>query len=157
VTIPFDRCFESGHNYVAIEHASYLQCSECIRLNQSCENLSLEHLEYTTREYQCKINEDEKKLAQLLARLRCNRILLQQAEKRVLEERTGRAAKADAVHGSGTSSELRVVAGAGLSSMSPAALSYMDFLGGRVADILGTTAATANDSVYHTASPSGAS
>lgn len=82
VAIPCDRCFVSGHTCIAMENASRLRCSECVRLGRPCVNLSWESLDRTREEYQKKIDEDEELLAQVLARLMRNKKILKQAEQR---------------------------------------------------------------------------
>lgn len=82
VDIPCDRCFSSGHTCIAMENASRLRCSECVRLGRPCVNLSWESLDRTREEYQRKIDEDEEELAKLLTRLMRNKKILRQAENR---------------------------------------------------------------------------
>jgi len=59
-----------------------LKCSECVRQGRPCVNLSWESLDRTREEYKRKIEEDETRLAELLARLLRNKKILRQAEER---------------------------------------------------------------------------
>jgi hypothetical protein len=82
VDLPCDRCFLSGHTCIAMENASRLRCSECVRLGRPCVNLSWESLDRTREEYQRKVDEDEAELARVLTRLMRNKKILRQAENR---------------------------------------------------------------------------
>lgn len=65
-----------------MENSSRLKCSECVRQNKPCVNLSWESLDRTREEYQKKIDEDEEELAKIMARLLRNKKILRQAEER---------------------------------------------------------------------------
>jgi hypothetical protein len=81
IPIPCNRCFESGRDCIAMPE-SRLKCSECTRLGRACVNLSWTSLDKTREEYQKKVDEDEKALAEIMARLIRNKKILRQAEER---------------------------------------------------------------------------
>jgi hypothetical protein len=80
-SVPCNCCFESGHDCIAMPE-SRLKCSECTRLGRACVNLSWTSLDKTREEYQKKVDEDEKALAEIMARLIRNKKILRQAEER---------------------------------------------------------------------------
>lgn len=59
-----------------------LKCSECVRAQKPCVNLSWPSLDRTREEYQKKVDEDEALLATVLARLMRNKKILAQAKER---------------------------------------------------------------------------
>lgn len=61
---------------------SGLKCAACVRAGKPCVNLSWASLDKTREEYQKKVDEDEKLLAEVLARLMRNKKILKQAEER---------------------------------------------------------------------------
>lgn len=63
-----------------MEHNSRLHCSDCVRLGRPCVDLSWEHLNHTRKECQAMIDEDQKELARIFARLTRNLDTLHQAE-----------------------------------------------------------------------------
>lgn len=65
---------------------SKLKCSECVRLGKSCVTLSWSSLDKTREEYQKKVDEDEKLLAEVISRLLRNKKILRQAEKRARDK-----------------------------------------------------------------------
>jgi len=61
---------------------SQLKCAECVRLGRPCVNMSWSSLDKTRDEYKKKVEEDEKELAVVIARLLRNKKILAQAEER---------------------------------------------------------------------------
>lgn len=59
-----------------------LKCAECTRLGHPCVNLSWVSLDKTREEYQKKVEEDEKLLAEVVSRLMRNKKILKQADER---------------------------------------------------------------------------
>jgi hypothetical protein len=84
VTIPCDRCAKSGKVCVVMTRSNYsrLKCSECVRQNKPCVNISWDSLDRTREDYQRKVDEDEVELAKITARLVKNKRILRQAEER---------------------------------------------------------------------------
>lgn len=79
--LPCLHCFSEGLTcYVMPE--SRLKCSECTRIGRPCVNMSWESLDRTREEYQKKVDEDEKLLAEVISRLLRNKKILKQAEER---------------------------------------------------------------------------
>lgn len=126
VAIPCDRCFTSGHTCIAMENASRLRCSECVRLGRPCVNLSWESLDRTREEYQKKIDEDEELLAQVLARLMRNKTILKQAESRAHKKANCLMSELDASGGLETSEDCP--AADATVGVSPAVWSSLNFL-----------------------------
>jgi hypothetical protein len=82
-TIPCDHCFSTGADCIVMSSSSRrLKCSECVRLQRPCVNMSWSSLDKTREEYAKKVEEDEVLLAEVLARLMRNKKILKQAEER---------------------------------------------------------------------------
>lgn len=91
VPVPCDRCFSSNSNCIALANMvsdknSRLKCSECTRLGRPCVNLSWQSLDKTREEYKKKIEDDEKLLMDVMARLMRNKKILKQAEDRAAKK-----------------------------------------------------------------------
>ena len=85
--ISCDRCFLAGHDcFVMPAAGSRLKCSECVRVGRPCVNLSWESLDKTRAEYEKKVEEDEKLLADVIARLLQNKKILAQAKQRAAKK-----------------------------------------------------------------------
>ena len=85
--ISCDRCFASGHDcYVMPSANSRLKCSECVRVGRPCVNLSWESLDKTRAEYEKKVEDDEKLLAEVIARMLRNKKILAQAKERAAKK-----------------------------------------------------------------------
>jgi len=82
VSVPCDFCLLSNSNCIAMEGTARPKCSECVRRGKSCVNLSWESLDSTREEYRKKVEEDEKLLSEVLARLLRNKKILREAEER---------------------------------------------------------------------------
>ncbi|PVH90969.1 hypothetical protein DM02DRAFT_734349 [Periconia macrospinosa] len=81
--IPCDRCLAGNLKCIAMpENSSRLKCSECVRAGKPCVNMSWVSLDKTREEYQKKVDEDKKLLAEVIARLLKNKKILKQAEER---------------------------------------------------------------------------
>ena len=65
---------------------SRLKCSECVRVGRPCVNLSWESLNKTREEYENKVEENEKILAETTSRLLRNKKILAQAKKRATKK-----------------------------------------------------------------------
>ena len=61
---------------------SGLKCAECTRMGRPCVNMSWASLDKTREEYKKKVEEDEKELAAVIARMLRNKKILAQAEER---------------------------------------------------------------------------
>ena len=82
---PCNHCFLEGLVcYVMPE--SRLKCAECTRLGKACVNMTWASLDRTREEYQKKVDEDEKLLAQVISRLLRNKKILKQAEERARQK-----------------------------------------------------------------------
>ena len=66
--------------------ANRLKCAECVRVGRPCVNLSWESLDKTRVEYEKKVEEDEKLLADVIARLLRNKKILAQAKDRAAKK-----------------------------------------------------------------------
>ena len=66
--------------------AGRLKCSECVRRGRPCVSLSWASLDKTQEELQKKIDEDERVLAEVLARLMRNKTILRQARERARQK-----------------------------------------------------------------------
>ena len=66
--------------------SSRLKCAECTRLGTSCVNMSWSSLDRTREEYEKKVEEDEKLLATVIARLLRNKKILKQANDRARQK-----------------------------------------------------------------------
>ena len=84
--ISCDRCFASGHDCFVMPSANRLKCAECVRVGRPCVNLSWESLDKTRVEYEKKVEEDEKLLADVIARLLRNKKILAQAKDRAAKK-----------------------------------------------------------------------
>ena len=82
VELACDHCFWNNLSCIAMEGASRLRCSECVRRGRKCVNLSWESLDKTREEYRAKVEKDESDLAEVLARLMRDKKILKQAEER---------------------------------------------------------------------------
>ena len=78
--VPCDRCCSTGRSCIIMEGSSRLKCSECVRSGRSCTNLSWESLDKTREEYRKKVEDDEKELATIIARLLRNKQILKSAD-----------------------------------------------------------------------------
>lgn len=79
--IACDKCFLENRPCYIMPNSS-LKCAECTRLGRSCVNMSWASLDRTREEYQAKVDEDEKLLAEVIARLLRNKKILAQANER---------------------------------------------------------------------------
>lgn len=66
--------------------ANRLKCAECVRVGRPCVNLSWESLDKTRAEYEKKVEEDEKLLSDVIARLLRNKKILAQAKDRAAKK-----------------------------------------------------------------------
>lgn len=83
--IPCNYCLEQ--NIVCfVMPESRLKCAECTRLGKACVNMSWASLDRTRDEYQKKVDEDEKLLAEVISRLLRNKKILKQAEDRARQK-----------------------------------------------------------------------
>jgi hypothetical protein len=84
-SIPCDRCLTAGIDCYVMpsdDPNARLKCAECVRQKKPCVNLSWTSLDRTREEYQKKVDEDEKLLAQVMTRLLRNKQILKQANER---------------------------------------------------------------------------
>lgn len=141
VPVECDYCLSKGRECVAMPEVDgrSLKCSECTRLGHPCVNMSWVSLDKTREEYQKKVDEDEKLLATVIARMLRNKKILKQAEERA---RKKTLCLADSLRGAGEAvdAEVSVVeacpaadAGVGLS---PALWSIHGFLDELVAPVI---------------------
>lgn len=79
--VPCNHCFLQGLVCFVMPD-SRLRCAECTRLGKKCVNMSWESLDRTREEYQKKVDDDEKLLAEVISRLLRNKKILKQAEER---------------------------------------------------------------------------
>jgi hypothetical protein len=88
VPVPCNFCFEKSRECFAMPEVDgkQLKCSECTRRGKPCVNLSWLSLDKTREEYQKKVDEDEKELARVLARLMRNKAILRQANERATKK-----------------------------------------------------------------------
>lgn len=85
--VPCDLCFSSGSKCIAMpDHGQRLKCSECVRKGRPCVNMSWQSLDKTREEYQKKVDDDEKLLAEVMARLLRNKKILKQANERATKK-----------------------------------------------------------------------
>lgn len=79
--VPCNHCLLEGIVCFVMPNSG-LKCAECTRLGRACVNLSWESLDRTRDEYQKKVDEDEKLLSAVIARLLRNKKILAQAKER---------------------------------------------------------------------------
>jgi hypothetical protein len=84
--ISCDRCFAAGHDCFIMPNSNRLKCAECVRVGRPCVNLSWESLDKTRAEYEKKVEEDEKLLSDVIARLLRNKKILAQAKDRAAKK-----------------------------------------------------------------------
>ena len=82
VEVPCDRCAASGRLCVAMPNWKSPRCSECIRSGKTCANMTWASLDKTRAEYRKKVDEDEKIVAEAMARLLRNKKILKQADEK---------------------------------------------------------------------------
>ena len=115
------------------DNGTRLKCSECVRSGRPCVNLSWQSLDKTREEYQKKVDEDEKLLAEVIARLLRNKKILAQATERA---RKKMLCLADGLRDSGEEVDAAAVdcpATDALVGYSPAMWSTLSFLDDLVA------------------------
>lgn len=87
VPVPCDLCFTSGSKCIAMpDHGQRLKCSECVRKGRPCVNMSWQSLDKTREEYQKKVDDDEKLLAEVMVRLLRNKKILNHANERATKK-----------------------------------------------------------------------
>ncbi|XPS78854.1 hypothetical protein M3J09_010857 [Ascochyta lentis] len=74
--ISCDRCFAAGQDCFVMPSSNRLKCAECVRVRRPCVNLSWESLDKTRAEYEKKVEEDERLLSDVIARLLRNKKIL---------------------------------------------------------------------------------
>lgn len=75
---------------------SGLKCAECVRMGRPCVNMSWSSLDKTREEYEKKVEEDEKELAAVIARLLRDKRILAQAKERARKKTVCLAAEMEA-------------------------------------------------------------
>ncbi len=83
---PCEYCCGHDRSCIIMPHAGRAKCSECVRRGKPCVSLSWGSLDRTREEYKKKVEEDEEKLAEVLARLLRNKKILRQAEERAAKK-----------------------------------------------------------------------
>jgi len=125
---PCDKCFIDGLDcYVMPDSNSRLKCSECVRVGRPCVNMSWESLDRTREEYQKKVDEDEKLLAEVISRLLRNKKILKQAEERARRKALCLASELEEA-GELDSAESNCPAADALVAFSPTMWSTMDLI-----------------------------
>jgi hypothetical protein len=142
--ISCDRCFASGHDCYVMPSSNRLKCAECVRVGRPCVNLSWESLDKTRAEYEKKVEEDEKLLADVIARLLRNKKILAQAKDRAAKKAECLANELEESGEDVRAEEINCPAADALTAYSPAMWSTLDFID--TAANFGTSQAVAGNS-----------
>lgn len=76
------RCSQFNRPCIFKPGSSLLRCAECVRQGKKCDNESWESLDRSRQEYEKKVSDDERLLAQVIQRLTHNKNLLRQIQGR---------------------------------------------------------------------------
>lgn len=129
-----NHCFSQGIECFVMPN-SRLKCAECTRLGRACVNMSWESLDKTREEYQKKVDEDEKLLAEVITRLLRNKKILQQAEERARRKALCLASELEEEGESVSAEQIDCPAASVGVAFSPAMWSAMDFIDSSVAGV----------------------
>jgi hypothetical protein len=143
-SVACNHCFLQGIECYVMPN-SRLKCSECTRLGRACVNMSWASLDKTREEYEKKVDQDEKLLAEVIARLLRNKKILEQAKERAQRKAMCLASEMEADGESISAEQIDCPAASVGVAFSPAMWSTMDFIDSSVAG-LGTAQATSGDS-----------
>ena len=128
------HCFAQGIDcYIMPE--SRLKCSECTRLGKACVNMSWASLDKTREEFEKKVEEDEKLLAEVIGRLLRNKKILQQAKERARHKALCLASEMEADGEATGAEEIDCPAASIGVAYSPAMWSTLGFIDSSVAEL----------------------
>ena len=122
----FDCDAENRECYIMPD--SNLKCAECVRQGRPCVNMSWTSLDKTREEYKKKVEEDEKELASVIAKLLRDKKILAQAEERARKKTLCLAADMEAEGETVNAASLACPAADALTGYSPAMWATLNLL-----------------------------